>query len=898
MSVLAELVGRMKALLFGGRADREHQDEVRFHLAMQAQQLERAGLTKAESLRRARLAFGSVEGTREAARDARGVRWLDDLRLDIPYALRQLRRTPSFTAVAVLTLGLGIGANAALFSVVDGVLLRPIPFAEPDRLVVVWENDRRSGTTREPASWPDYVDFAREARTLDASTAMVGVETSYAPERGDPERVSSLAITNGFFTVTGVKPLAGRPFAADDDREGAPLVVLLGERFWRTRFDADPGVVGRTIRIDEQPREVVGIIPAGMDFGIDQIHARAAYHAPYSGVGDIDVWLPLQATEASFPRETHPFFILGRLAPGATLGSATGELTAIAARLEQTFPSNAERGVTVETLREVVFAPVRPVLYLLLSAVGLVLLVACVNVANLLLARSAVRLREVGVREALGAGFARLCRQFATESIMLSLLGGALGIALAFGGLRLLLSLAPAGIPRLDEVGIDGRVLAVTLVVSLAVGLGFGLVPALQARRVDLAETFKGDGRGASAGGGRKRLREALVVAELALSVMLVLCAGLLLRSVGAVTAVDPGFRVAGVLKAEYQLPERRYPRDFKTFPKWPEYHRFNGDVLARVRAIPGVEAAAIAGAHPLDVGFTNSFTIVGRESEARDWPEISVRLVTPGYFETVGVGLRRGRLLEDGDDADAPRVALVNAAAADRFFAGRDPVGAEIRYWGMPHRVVGVVDNERFKGLTEPAAPAVYGSMSQAPQASGVLLVRAKGDGEPMSLAVPVRAAIRAADPLLAVHGVEPLADTLRSSLGDRRFAMVVLGAFAALTLALALIGIHGVLRYATAQRTREIGIRLALGATRRDAAGLVLRGGMILAAIGTTVGLVAAAAASRMLTTLLYGVTRSDPATYVAVGSIVLAAAALAIALPAVAAARIQPVEALRHD
>lgn len=896
MSALADLLGRLRAVLFSRRADRFHQEEVAFHLAMEAEKLERAGYAPDEARRRARLAFGGVEQVREAARDARGVRWTDDLRLDVPYALRQLRRTPGFTTVAVLTLALGIGANAALFSVVDGVLLRPVPFADADRLVVVWETDRRSGTSREPASWPDIVDFAREARTLDGTAALLGLETNYTPLEGDPARISSVAVTHGFFDVTGVRPLLGRTFAEADTRPGAPLVALLSERAWRTTFAGDPAILGKTIRIDDQPREVVGILPTESDFGIDQIHARAAYHAPYSGAGDVALWLPLQASEQQFPRSTHPFFLIGRLASSASLTAATEELQAIAARLEATYPENEARGVNVEPLRDVVFAPVRPVLSLLLAAVALVLLVACVNVANLLLARSAARMREVAVRGALGAGFARLCRQFATESVILALLGGAIGVALAFAGLELLLALAPPGIPRLGEVGIDGRVLGVTLGISLLVGVAFGLVPALQARRVDVATTFKGEGRGATAGTARRRLRQGLVVAELALSVMLVLCAGLLLRSVGAVMAVDPGFRVAGVLKAQYQLPEQRYPRDFQQYPAWVEVHRFNADLLARVRTIPGVASAAISSAHPLDAGFTNSFRIVGRESEAADWPEIAMRMVTPGYFETMGVALEAGRVFTEGDDARAPRVALINAAAAERFFAGRDPLGAEIRFWGMTSRIVGVVENERFHGLTEPAAPAVYAALGQTPQHAGTLLVRSAGD--PGTLAPAVRAAIRGADPQLAVYGVEPLAETLQQSLGDRRFAMLVLGTFAALTLVLALIGIHGVLRYTTAQRTREIGIRLALGATRGSAAGLVVRGGLRLAVTGTALGLAGAAVGSRLLTSLLFGVTRSDPLTYAAVSALVLVAATLAVALPALAAARVDPVEALRLE
>lgn len=893
----ADAFGRLRAVVFGARADREHQEEVRFHIEMEAAKLERAGAAPLEARRRARLAFGSTESAREDARDARGVRWIDDLRSDVAYAIRQMRRSPAFTAVVVGTLTLGIGANAALFSVVDGVLLRPMPFADANRLVVVWETDRRSGTTREPASWPDFVDFARDSRSLSATGAVVGLESNFTPERGDPERVPAVAVTHGYFGLTSMTALAGRTISATDEVPGAARVVVLGQRFWETRFHSDRSIVGRTIRVDDEPLQVVGVVRQGADFGVEQIHARAVNHGPFRGGSEVAVWLPLQANAEMFPRDTHPFFFLGKLAEGTSIGAAQDELGAIAARLETAYRSNADRGVYVESLRDVVFAPVRPVLLMLLSAVCLVLVVACVNVANLLMARSTVRLREVTVRAAIGAGWGRLSRQFAAESMLLSLVGAAAGLSLAIVVLKLLVAVAPPGIPRLGDVHIDWRVLVLTTFVAIVVGLVFGLVPALQARRINVSESFKGETRGATNGGRRTRIREVLVVAELALSVTLVLCASLLLRSVRAATDVDPGFQVAGVLKSEYQLPERRYPRDYKSFPNWREVHAFNRDVLARVKAIPGVKSAAIAGAHPLDAGFTNSFSVVGREAEARDWPEIPVRLVTPEYHQTMGVRLERGRLFSDGDDARSPLVALINREAADRYFKGRDPMGAEIRFWGMNRRIVGVVDNERFKGVTEPVSPAVYATIGQAPSFSGVLLIRASG-AIPPTLANEVRAAVRAVDPQLAVYGVEPLVDTLRSSLGNRRFAMLVLGCFAVVTLVLALIGIHGVLRYATAQRTREIGIRLALGATQRGAAGLVVRGGLMLAAIGIGLGLLGGAAGARLLDSLLFGVTRSDVATYVGVTVASLVAAGLAVALPARTASRIAPVEALRGE
>ncbi|MCC6930054.1 MAG: ABC transporter permease [Gemmatimonadaceae bacterium] len=890
------LVAALAGVLAGARRDREHVDEAQFHLEMSAARFERQGVPRDEAWRRARLAFGGAQQVREQARDARGGEPFATVARDVRYALRQLQHSPGFALAAVITLALGIGANTALFSVFDGVLRRPLPFPAADRLVIVWETDRVSGTTREPGSWPDYVDFAAESRTMASMAAFTGLESNFTPARGEPQRLATMAVTHGYFALMGVGTLHGRSMAATDDVPGAAPVVVLGERFWRARFGGNPAVVGTTIRLDDAPRQVIGIVPAGADFAVDQVHARAAYHGPYSGVGDVDAWIPMQASEASYPRDTHPFFMVGRLSDRASLATASDEFTRVAARLEKDYRSNTGRGVLLESLEDVVFAPVRPVIYLLLAAVALVLLVACVNVANLLLARGAARAREVAVRAALGASFSRLGQQFLVESLLLSMVGGTLGVALAWAALRALIPFLPSDVPRVDAVQIDAPVLLATLATSVLVGLAFGLLPTWQALKVDVNDTLKGEGRGTSHGVTRRRLREGLVVGELAMSVMLVLCAGLMLRSVWSVLRVDPGFDADGVLKAEFTLPAARYPQDIKRFPDWPATHAFTREVLQRVRGIPGVEAAAIASSHPLDAGFTNSFVVVGREAEARNWPEISVRQVTPGYLATMHGTLRRGRSLGDGDDARAPLVAVINEAAARRYFEGRDPLGQDIRFWGITRRIVGVVGDEHVRGPAEVAPPAVYASVAQAPVVSGALLVRSTRSLS--ELAPQVQRVIWAVDPQLAIHGVEPLRETLQASLGSRRFTTVVLGAFAALTLLLALVGIHGVLSYSTSQRRREIGIRLALGATRGDAAGLVVRGGVWLAATGTALGLLGAAAASRLVTGLLFGVTRSDPVTYLAVATLVLVASVVAMTIPALRAARVAPTEALRLE
>jgi predicted permease len=479
---------------------------------------------------------------------------------------------------------------------------------------------------------------------------------------------------------------------------------------------------------------------------------------------------------------------------------------------------------------------------------------------------------------------------------MLALLGAGAGLLLAYAGLRGFLALAPSDIPRLDELGLDARVLGLALLASFGVGIAFGCVPVMQARRVDLIQTLKGDATSVSGGRSRRRMRELLVLVELALSVTLAVSAGLLIRSFESVMDVDPGFEAQAVVKAEYQLPGARYPRDMSKYPHWVEIHRFNAALLDRARTIPGVESVALASAHPLDAGFTNSFTVVGREAESGDWPEISVRQVSPGYFPTLGVKLVDGRTLEESDDAAAPLVAVINQEAARLFFESRDPIGQQIRWWGTVRRIVGVVGNERIHGVTEQAPPAVYAPLAQAPAGVGVLF--AKTSSEPGLLGPQLRDAIAETDAQLAVYAVEPLSDTVVQSVGERRFAMMVLGAFGLVTIILALVGVHGVVSYTTAQRTREIGIRVALGASRQSVVAMVVRGGLAVAALGTLAGLAGAVAVSRLLSGLLFGVAQIDPLTFLLVPVGVLLATALSAYLPARRAAGIAPVSAIRTE
>jgi putative ABC transport system permease protein len=819
---------------------------------------------------------------------------------DLRYATRSLARTPGFTAIAVATLALGIGANTAIFSVVDGVLLRPTPFADPDRLVMVWETDRKSGTTREPASVPDFLDFRERSEQLQRLSAFTALELSLNHPGSEPTRLAALAVGHDLLPMVGIAPLVGRTFTADEDRPGGPAVVLISEALWERLFGRDPAVVGRGIMVDDARATVVGVLPAGADFGTLQVLGAAAYgrgFAERGGQTRVDLWVPLQPDPVSLPRQTHPILVVGRLAQGASASQAQQEMTTIMADLERAYPENDARGAFVESMPSVVFGPVRPALLLLLGAVVLVLLVTCVNVANFLLARGTSRMHDVTVRVALGASGWRLARQFLAESTLLTVAGGAAGVALAYLLLDVLVALAPATIPRVGGVGIDARVLLGTVLVTAVVALVFGLLPMLQARRYGLASALRDDpGRGATAGRAQGRLRSVLVVAELAMAVMLMVGAGLLINSLWRLRQVNPGFRAEHVLKAEYQLPGSRYPQRGPEWPRWLEVQRFAADLRQRVSVLPGVSSVTIAGSHPLDPAFTSSIVVAGREAEAADWPEPSIRRIDPGYLATLGVPLRAGRDLTGSDDAEAPPVVLINEAARQRFFAERDPLGHRIRLWGAERTVVGVIGNEKIHGLARVTPPSVYLPLTQAPAAGGSLLVRAEGD--PVTLATAIGAIVRDLDPALPLFGVEPLATTLSNSTGQQRFTTIVLGLFAAVALLLAVAGVHGLLSYMVARRTREIGIRMALGADAPAVRALVLTAGGRLMLAGLGLGILGALAVSRVLTALLYGVTPDDPATLAGVAVVLGIVAVTACYVPAHRAARVDPMVALRAE
>lgn len=822
-----------------------------------------------------------------------------DLIAEFRQAVRSLARTPGFTLAVILTLGLGIGANTAIFSVVDGVLLRPAPFEDMDRLTMVWETDRKSGTLREPASIPDYFDFQERSKRYEQLAAFSPITVTATVQSGDPARLAALWVSHEFLPMVGIRPIIGTGFTAEQDRRDGPLVALISEALWTDRFNRDPKVVGSSIRLSESPFTIVGVLPASADFGTLQILGMAAYRRGFADQGGrsrVDVWIPLRA-DRSADRGNHPIFVMGRLARGTTVGLAQEEMGAITADLERLYhDANDGRGAYVEALSEVVFGGVKPALLVLVGAVALVLLVACANVANLLLARGAARMREVTVRSALGASAGRLTRQFLVESAVLTGAGAIVGIVLALAGLQVLLSLAPGSIPRVGAVGIDARVLAVTLGLTVVVGATFGIVPAIQARRrgANLALAAE-SGRGASAGRTHRRFRSSLVIAELALAVILMVGAGLLIKSLWRLYQVDPGFQTEGVLKAEFQLPSK-YPQRRADFPRWQEIRNFAAEVQRRVAAAPGVTSVAIAGAHPLEAGYTSSITVPGREAEAADWPEPSIRMVDAGYQSTLKVPLVEGRPLSDADDLSAPPVLAINQTARIRFFGDRPALGQRIQLWGAERTIVAVLADERFHGLSEAASPAIYLPSGQAPIPNGSILVRVNGD--PTAFGPTLRSIVREIDREVPLYAMESLSETLSHTTAQRRFTMLVLGVFAGVALLLAMVGVHGVLSYTVAQRTREIGIRMALGADRQNVRGLVMGQGARMVTAGLALGVLGAVGTARLLSSLLYGVHPNDPVTFGAVALGLGGVALLASWLPARRAMKVDPIVALREE
>ncbi|MFL5582110.1 MAG: ABC transporter permease [Gemmatimonadaceae bacterium] len=809
---------------------------------------------------------------------------------DIRYAARKLLRAPGFTAIAIFTLTLGIGATTAIFSVVDGIVLRPLAVHEPERVVAVQTTSARDGGAT-PMSAPDFLDYRAQSRAF-ASMAVVNNNGSVnlTGSGADPEQLRSARVSADFWQTIGVTPQVGRGFRLEEGKPGAPRVAILSDAVWHRRFNADPNVIGQSITLDGNPHTVVGVAPPRFTFPERQ-----------------EVWLP-QVEDSTFAdptnRGAHYLSAVGRLKPGATVAQASAEIAAIASRLATQYPnSNKNFGGRVVSLRDSIVGDVRPALYTLLGAVGFVLLIACANVANLLLVRAAGRETEMAIRTALGAGRGRIVRQLVTESLLLATVGGALGVLVAAWGVDLLKAAGPTDLPRLQEVGLDGTVLLFAVAVSLVTGLVFGLVPALHAARPNLNNMLKEGGRGVSAGPGA-RMRSGLVIAEMALAVVLLAGAGLLINSFARLSSVDPGFRTEHVVTFQLSPAVSKHGSTHRL-------RQFFVDLEQRLRAIPGVQSAG--GAFGLPMGGAVARTGMEIEGKPRSTPDtrriVDVSVVTPGYIGTMGIPLLKGRTITESDNVGAPRAVLINQEAARKYFPGEDPIGKHITLgWtaqvedGKPSErlggeVVGVVANVKQESLRRDPIPVVYSPYQQTGELNYIAVV-VRSTTEPGALGAQIRQAIRELDPDLPIQDYRTLRDLVGESVARPRFYTVLLGGFAFIALVLASVGIYGVLSYLVAQRTRELGIRVALGASAGQVLSLVMRRGLALTGAGVAVGVLMALAATRLLASLLFGVGATDPVTFGVVSATLMGVAALACWLPARRAARVDPVVALKAE
>jgi putative ABC transport system permease protein len=794
-----------------------------------------------------------------------------DLRLDAGLAVRGLRRAPAFAFLVILILGLGIGANSAIFSVVNGVLLRELPYDHPERIAYLWQRWDRAELPRVNASVPELRDYEAGARTL----AAIGGVVTAGSTLGDtlqPERIHMALVTPGFFDVFGVPPALGRAFTAEEARVPFAVYGLLSDRLWRRRFAADRGVVGSVALIGGRRITIVGVMPPRFDF-------------PHG----VDVWRPLVLTGDQADRSRRYIDVVVRVRPGVSLSVAEQDVHAA----EQRVPDHAVSVTQLVGLKDELVGPVQDALVLLLWVVGLVLLIACANVANLLLARATGRQREMAVRVALGASRGRLVRQMLTESLVLSLAGATVGLLLAQGAMAALRVFGAGRIPRLEEISLDGRVLGFTLAVSLLTGLLFGLAPAVTASGGNVVVAFRG-GR-ASAGRRAQRLRSGLIVAELALSLVLAVGASLLTRSFVRLRGAELGFNEDRLLTFSIGLPFALYSEPGRRI-------RFFEDLFARIRTIPEVVSAGGTSILPVSVPNASSSAITEGKEGQGSYPEADVRTVTPGYLEALQVPLLRGRMFGPGDGADSGRkVTLVNRALAETLWPRQDPLGKRVSVNAPPDRpdwreVVGVVGDMRHGPLESPARIAMYEPHAQARDGTLAVVVRSRGD--PLSLVPRVREMVRALDPTIPVYDVRSMAQHLGESLGTRRFHVFLIGVFSLLAIALAGVGLYGVISYAVAQRTGEIGVRMALGAQQAQVARMMIGQALTLAAIGIAVGTAGALAATRAIAGLLYEVAPADPGSFVAVALALLGVALAASWIPARRAARIEPLAALRNE
>ncbi len=875
-----QLWRRLLFYLRRDRFDRELEEEMRLHLEMKAEENLSAGVSPEEARYAARRQFGNQTLLLEVSRDMWAVRSIETLFQDLRYGGRMLLKNPVFALIATLTLALGIGANTAIFSVVNSVLLRPLPYRNAERLMTIWEDHRaRNGPEREWTSPPGFEDWRDQAKSFDHVVALQYWQPTLTG-RGEPELLAGAQVSHDTFETLGVAPALGRSFRPEEDRPGGESVVIISHGLWRKRFGADTALVGGRISLNGESRVVIGVMPAGFKFPI---------------IADADVWRPIQpGLNSRCLRGCTAIRVMARLKPDATESQARAELSAIAARIEQQFPdTNTKVGATLVPLREFLVGLVKTQSLALLVAVAFVLLIACANVANLLLARSAGREKEIAIRASLGAGRWRIARQLMSESLLLAAIGGTIGVLLAYWLVDFLVGFSPRDTPRLDEIGVDGRALGYALAVTVLTGLMFGAAPVWQLFKVDLSQSLRGSGNGLQSAGSGRRALGALVVAETALALTLLVGAGLLVKSFIRLQRVDSGFDPRNVLTAVVTLPQAAYPdRD--------QVALFYDRLLTRVRTLPGAQSAAGVSSLPL-TGFDSDAGLVieGRPAPQPDqYPMAWVSSVSPGYFRTMGMRLIAGREFTEGDNENAPKVVIISETTARRHFPNENPIGKRIGD-GTPEgwrEIVGVTADVKHFGLSQDARVSLFFPYRQ--QLSRRMFIVARTTAEPLSLSPALRGVIAEMDKNLAVSNIVSMEELSAQSIGQERFTLLSLGLFSALALLLAMAGIYGVMSYAVAQRTREIGVRMALGARTGAILKLVVGQGMKLAAGGVALGLVASFSLTRLMAKMLFGVSPTDPLIFTLIALLLTVVALLACWIPARRATKVDPMTVLRSE
>ena len=818
---------------------------------------------------------------------------MQNLVQDMRFGIRMLVKKPGASLVAILTLALGIGANAAIFSIVNTVLLRPLPYKDPERLVAIWENIPSQGQSR--VSPANFFDWKKQSTSFEGMSTYGGSAMTLTGV-GEPEQLSGTRVSAGYFDVVGIKPMLGRAFLGDEYEVGKGQVVILGNGLWRRRFGSDPQILNKSVTLDGQPLTVVGVMPPGLY----PVRPTTAGHLSF-GEEQQHYWIPMSfAAEWAAVRSAHVLGVVGRLKHGVTLDQARAEMNTIGARLEQQYPANKGEGILVNPFMNEMVGDVRPALLILFLAVGLVLLIACANIAGLRLAQHSARSKEIAIRAALGAPRRRIITQFFIEGLILSVVGAIAGLAVAAVGMKTLVSLVPQDIPRLSDVGLDWRVLSFTLLLSIGSCVLFGLIPAWHASEPDLHNALEQAGRSSGPGSYRLLFRKSLVVFQVSIAVMLVIGAGLLIRSFWLLQQVDPGFQPERVLSVGITLPFTKYaePQRINQF-----FSALQNDIVS----VPAVKSAAIAYDHPLQTNWTESFEIEGQviPSDQRA-PVANFNPISPDYFKTVGTQLVSGRHFNADDNHDHPGVAIVNEAFVRKYLPDGNVIGRRIKTNQAPRiwrddryawfQIVGVVRDVKNSGLKEAGEPTYYLPAAQAPLQDMMLLVRTSS--EPTAIITSVQRAVWSIDPNQAIADVKTMEQVISDSVAQPRFNMLLMVMFGVLALLLAVVGIYGLLSYAVTQRKQELGIRMALGANRVDVLKLVLRQGMTLALLGEAVGLLGALALTRVMRGLLFGIGPFDAGTFVTVAIATTLVALAACYIPARRATKVDPLVALRNE